>query len=178
MPTSSTLPSSVIQSVNDELYNNRHYVMTSWTVRRLETGCALSKIIAGGIFGGKGDFGAEVGGVATSGHEERRRKRKRAMVLRFCRRGRTRQNRFIEAATSKGFARRRSGIFIIGIPVTVSKPFTALISVVEPRRKRTREAKGRRKKKRQRSRGCEPVSSCFSSRMTLEDLLFVFRTFI
>ena len=26
-----------------------------------------------------------------------------------------------------------SGIFIIGITVTVSKPFTALISVVEPR---------------------------------------------
>lgn len=42
---------------------------------------------------------------------------------------------------------RGSGIFIIGIPVTVSKPFTALISVAELRWKRTREVKERKKEK-------------------------------
>lgn len=58
---------------------------------------------------------------------------------------------------------RGSGIFIIGIPVTVSKPFTALISVAELRWKRTREVKERKKEKekKKRSRGCKLASLAF-----------------
>lgn len=47
---------------------------------------------------------------------------------------------------------RGSGIFIIGIPVTVSKPFTALISVAEPRWKRTLDVKREEGKERMEKR--------------------------